>query len=341
MAEKIYLKDEIQEYIRQKYAPISKIGADNEIIKYMFNYISETHAKEIVEKFGPVFNPNFLIFQEELNEQAKHKFQFSSPMLLNDYIMSNGMKKVAKHAGLDWAIKELPYASKSLKRKFLKMKDKKIDLVVIGYGGAMSNLLWDLTILTLTFSELDPFNSIKLFEKDELSFTNLLRFGKPIAHKAFSQYELDDIVLPKFFVTDLEYHLAPDIEKIQDFLNKETAQKLMEELENPVFIGAPDFETRKFLQEINAPFFFIGHGDNEVSITHQPDIHFAVQETYGTIDIPVLLVNLWMATYKLIDILSEDNNYRVNDEIWKFNFDSLTSRQLKDVQKAFREINED
>jgi hypothetical protein len=279
--------------------------------------------------------------QEEFNELAKYKYQFTSPLLLTDYLMSNGMKKIAKYAGLNWAIKELPYASKELKKRFQAMKDQQIDLVVIGYGGAMSNVLWNLTVLLLTFSELDPFNSVRLYEKDELSFTNILRFGKPIVHKAYSQFELQDDVLPKHFLTDLEYHLAPEFEKTQEFLNKETAQKLIEELDNPVFIGAPDFETRKFLQEIGAKFFFIGHGDNEVSITHQPDIHFAVQETYGTIDIPVLLTNLWLATYKLIDILSEEKEYGVNEEIWKFNFDSLTPAQLKAVQKAFREINEE
>ncbi len=341
MSEKIYLKDEIMEYIRQKYAPISKIGADNEIIHKIFDYVNEDEAKELVEKAGPVFNPNLLILQEEFNELAKYKYQFTSPLLLTDYLMSNGMKEVAKYAGLNWAVKELPYASKELKKKFKMMKDQQIDLVVIGYGGAMSNILWNLTVLLLTFSELDPFNSIRLYEKDELSFTNILRFGKPIVHKAFSQFELQDEVLPKHFITDLEYHLAPEFEKTQEFLNKETAEKLMEELNNPVFIGAPDFETRKFLQEIGAKFFFIGHGDNEVSITHQPDIHFAVQETYGTIDIPVLLTNLWLATYKLIDILSEEKDYEVNEEIWKFNFDSLTSTQLKNIQESFKEINED
>ena len=342
MAEKVYLKDHIQEMIRQKYAPVSKLGADNTIVHQIFNYIDEDQAKEIHENNGAIFNPNLLLLQEEFNELSVNKYKNVATYGVSDWLQSKGMKKIVKYAGLDWAVKELPFSSLALKEKMKEIKNKDIDLVVIGYGGAMSNVLWNLITLVLNFSDFNsPFRSISIYEKDELSFTNILRFGKPIIHKAFSNFDLpDDDVLPKFQVMDWEHQLSSEVQKVQKFLNAKEAKKLIEELNNPVFIGAPDFETRKFLQEIEAPFFFIGHGDNEVTITNKPNIHFAVQETYGTIDIPVLLVNLWLATYKLIDILSNKDYgvYEVNEEIWKFNFDLLTSRQINAIKKAFTEL---
>jgi hypothetical protein len=343
MAEKIYLKEHLQEILRQKYAPKSKIGADNTIIHKIFNYIDEDEAKEIVASSGIVFNPNLLLMQEEFDLLATYKYRPQigpGEPLLYDYMSSEGLPFVAQKAGLGWATKELPYASRELKRKFEEIKKKNFDLVVVGYGGAMSNVLWNLFLLANTFEVFSLFNRIIIFEKDELSFSNILRFGKPVIHRAFSNLEVEEDVINKPLLLTQEYRLSStSVTVYKEFLTKNNVKKIME-LDNPLIIGAPNFETRALLQEVDAPFLFIGHGNNEVTLTHKPNIHFAVQETYGTIDVPVLLVNLWLATYAFVASLAENDpqSFTQNQELFKFNFDELSEEEVNKAKAAFTRI---
>ena len=344
MSEKIYVKDHIKEMIRQKYAPVSKIGADNSVVHNVFNFFDEEDVKKIIEENGILFNPNIQLLQEEFDYASKFKYNETiNEPLIYDYLASNGLKEVAKHASLDWAIKELPYASKKLKKKFNEVKKNQWDFISIGYGGAMSNVLWNLFLLANTFEIFSIFNNISIYEKDELSFSNLLRFGKPVIHRAFSKYQLDEDTVQKPLLISQEYRLANNnFEIFSKFLKEDDIKKIKDNHENPIIIGAPNFEARELLQKHDVPFLFVGHGDNEVTITYKPNIHFAVQETYGKIDIPVLIVNLWMATYKLIDILSQDKSSILdlpnNTNLFEFNFDVISDSDINKIKESFKKI---
>jgi len=344
MSERIYVKENLMETIRQKYASVSKIGADNSIVHKIFDFWDEEEVTALIEDKGIVFNPNIQLLQEEFDFNAKFKYNEAiNEPLIYDYLASEGLKEVAKHAKLDWAINELPYASKVLKEKFTKMKNNQWDFISIGYGGAMSNVLWNMFIRSNTFEIFSAFNNIAIYEKDELSFSNLLRFGKPVIHRAFSKYQLDGDTVQKPLLISQEYRMANDnFEIFSKFLKEDDVKKIKDNYENPIIIGAPNFEARELLQKHDVPFLFVGHGDNEVTITYKPDIHFAVQETYGTIDIPVLIVNLWMATYKLVDILSQDPsnilNLQNNTELFQFNFDAINDKDIKTNKEKFKKI---
>ena len=83
------------------------------------------------------------------------------------------------------------------------------------------------------------------------------------------------------------------------------------------FVGAPTLETREMLAD--KKFFFLGHSDYEVDITYRPQLVSTLSvETYGSIDIPVLLINLQIATAAFIKILASDDEFNTDDRLLNF-----------------------
>jgi hypothetical protein len=85
----------------------------------------------------------------------------------------------------------------------------------------------------------------------------------------------------------------------------------------------------------------VGHSGNSVRITKNPIIGVGVEETYGTIDVPVLLCNLWAATYMLIKTLNEGFGY-INElpedhELYHFNFNNVSDTKKNRIKKLFKE----
>jgi hypothetical protein len=233
---------------------------------------------------------------------------------------------------------EAPFASSVLKKNFKTLKDNELDVVFIGYGGAVSNILYNLSILSDTFTIDEIFYSGKIYEKDNWALTNILRISKPLMYKSFSKYSGVTSRVSKLLTLDIEKKLFGDLEINLNYLDEENVKSILKEDPNTIFIGAPDFKTRKILAESGAHFIMVGHNNNTISIKKNPTIHETMIETYGTIDVPVLLLNLWAATYKLIDLLADpDQVFKANDntEFFSFNFDDLNDDQVKSLKEGF------
>ena len=338
------LKKFLEEQIRHRFAPESKLGADNWFISKIFDINS--HDVEDVEgmlrRVGSVFNPNLKLLNVGLNEIEPYDIIGEK---YPPFVLKKGFYNYMKEAGINGGYFSTYFGGKQLKADWKKMVSAELDIVVIGYGGAMSNILYNLVLLGDAFDIRTPFASLKIFEDDNWSFTNILRVSKPVMHRAFSKYQINQegerATLKKTLILDEELNLAESSEIFNRRFGPEDIEKIMKQNPDTIFIGAPDFETRKVLEEKGANFIMIGHSGNRIRLTKSPVIHAGVEETYGTIDVPVLLCNLWVATYKLVELLKDGTSVieslEKGEEIYEFDFDQLTEETQNNIKKKFKE----
>lgn len=306
MDENISVIDELIEALRIRYRDTSIIpnAIDNEILANLNNKnYNISNDKEI-------FNPNISYLfggHKNINERI--------PLHISNEITNN-------------ILNELDLIP--TKEDLLRIKEKKINLMSIGYGGASINFFHNINIIGKELSILNLFNKVNIFENDNLDITNVFRIAKPLYNihnkLIYEDNYKHNMVLPEMFKGSLlrnESNITyNNINFFKQYLtdNSDILNKMKEK--NYIIFGAPNIETRKLLREYNLPFFFTGHGDYEVDIVHQPEIFEGItSETYGNIDIPALLINLYLMTCKFIKILANEDIFNVNQNEKLFSFD--------------------
>ncbi|NPA45040.1 MAG: hypothetical protein GXO49_05865, partial [Chlorobi bacterium] len=304
MARRLLLNDHLKESIRQRYAPVSQIGADNELLMEIFDKEAvNKNFRELSEKINNkvIFNPNIaMLFPRYWKELRRRNFIFE---FIPYYLFNPKLVNYMKHMGHEDVFERNYFFTKTLKKLWTEISKKKYTLVVVGYGGAMFNLLNNLSFMSMVSEKLPRlFERIIVFENDEVEFSNILRFGAPIINIGISRF--DDSynnfkkinLLEKQLLQNKFFHLFKNQFQAEDeYFTIDKAKEILENYENVIFIGAPDFETRQALYEMSAPFLMVGHSNNTISITKCPKIEGLITETYGSIDIPVLLLNLYGA----------------------------------------------
>ncbi len=212
------------------------------------------------------------------------------------------------------------------KEDFQKIREKDINLALVGYGGAMINMLHNMYLWSMELGETRVFRNIVVFEKDTIDFSNVARLGKPI---------IFDFV-PNFVSNETDHQAIRTLDKVSLITKEEELSKRKRivsfddwlqdkhvgslKSKNYIIVGAPDLDTRQMLTENEAQFYFMGHSNYEVDITYQPEITSSlVVENYGSIDIPVLLTNLQLATAAFIKQLAWGEVPEKNQKV--FNFD--------------------
>jgi hypothetical protein len=207
------------------------------------------------------------------------------------------------------------------KEDFQKIRDNESKLALVGYGGAMFNMLNVINHFALKHSEIGVFEKIVIFERDTIDFTNLFRFGKPVAQKQIptARSNPDEIqgniaLLKKLHLVDDEKFLSKERKIIvfDEWLKEEHAKVLSSK--GYTLVGAPGIETRNMLSEFD--FYFLGHSGFEVDLAHrQEEVSDLVQETYGTVDIPALLVNFTIATCAFIKELTNKDRPQESERL--------------------------
>jgi len=339
----------LEEEIRMRYASDSYWGPDNRIVHKLSDPLASLYSETSVSKTDvSVYNPNILFMHPSLKGRAKKFYELYRFNYVPKYLSKIHFLAIAKeNLGLEydeneWAKKGRPaFMVKNIFENFKKLRSQKYDLVVLGYGGAMMNTLWNWSVYARYLSVTYPFKSITVYEPENIAFTNLLRIGKPMVYRDYyNEYVIlysfhlkSDMnydpekykSLPKIATFDEEAILGKRINLQPKYFDKSELKKY--DLEKTIFIGAPDMETRAMLAEAGANFFMLGHHDNRVRISKcpVPEGDNLLQETYGTVEIPVLLMNLQLASMKMIEILAQGPEYLqtiVNDTtIWVHDFD--------------------
>jgi len=334
----------LQEEIRHRFSEKSELGSDNVFIHRIFDLDSNDpdEVKKVLQKNGIVFNPNLAFLNPGIADVCNQ--DLSSDELYPSYLLTDGFTNYMTGAGISKTyFKDLPFASSVLKNYFKASGSKSIpakdlEIVMIGFGGAMSNILWNLTILQDVFDARPLFKNLSIYEKDNWALTNIFRVGKQVMHKAFSRFQTRGNVVSKLDTIDKEFDLSDSTTLVRDYLSKDEIDKIIENNPDTIFIGAPDFSTRKYLAEKGANFIMVGHSGNSIRITKCPNISEGVVETYGSIDTPVLLLNLWVATYKLIELFSNPEkiyNAENGEELFEFDYNQLSKKKKNEIKKGF------
>ncbi len=293
MAQRIKVKEYLANEVRMRFSPDSILPYDdNKIIHKLLN--SEITTKEA--KDAQLLNPNIIKMSRQLLLNQNLVTQTPDPAF--DLPLT---KEIMADLGV------LP-----TKEDFQKIREKDINLCLVGYGGAMVNMLHNMYLWSMEVSEVRLFKNIVIFEKDTVDFSNLVRFGKPLSFDytaEFATFPEDDVpnikTLKKVSMISHEKELSKK-KKIISFVEwlADTHARTLKD-KDYIIVGAPDLETRKMLVETDSNFYFMGHSDYEVDITYQPEITSGlVVENYGSIDIPVLLINLQIATGAFIKHLA-------------------------------------
>jgi hypothetical protein len=308
---KNYLKNEI----RMRYAEDSILDYDdNDALHRLFknNGISTRTAEN-----AKILNDNIIKLSESLltNQETKaagNPAAFEEPLF---------------HTLLD------QHNLRPTKEDFQKIRDKNIKLCVVGYGGAMINILYNMYLWAMELSETRIFDRIIVFDKDDIDFSNIPRIGKSIAFNYLptlvmntdsSFPEINTVKKVSLITVEKELSKQRKIITFSQWLQDEHVKTLNDK--GYTMIGAPTLETRTMLRNNNADFYFIGHAGYEVEITYQPEITSGLTvETYGSIDIPVLLINLQLATAALIKQLASDEQPTSNQKL--FDFDLKTEKE--------------
>jgi len=223
---------------------------------------------------------------------------------------------------------------------FKAIRDKNLKMCVVGYGGAMVNMMYNMYTWAMELSEIKLFEKIVVFEKDTIDFSNILRMGKPLVFDynpgfiSLYDSEVNSVkTLKKGNMLTVEKELAKSRKLIllSDWLQAESAEYMHNQ--GYFFVGAPTLDTRTILQD--KQFYFMGHSDYEVDIVHSPqDISSLAVETYGSVDIPVLLINLQIATAAFIKILAGDMAHERNEKLLSFDM----KKYIEENEDKFKEI---
>ncbi len=293
MSSKIDLKEYLANEVRMRFAKESILDFnDNEIIhKLLKEGISTEEAKE-----AKLMNPNLVKMSRQLLLNQEFHLDY------NDVSFHDPLtKEILEHLDI------VP-----TKEDFNRIREKDINLCIVGYGGAMVNMLHNMYQWAMEISEVRIFKNIVIFEKDYVDFSNLIRFGKPVSFDyiaSFATFPREDVpelnTLKKVSMISYEKELSKQRKIISfvEWLQDTHARSLNSK--DYVLVGAPDLATRNMLTDLDSKFYFMGHSDFEVDITYQPEVTSGlVVENYGSIDIPVLLINLQIATAAFIKQLA-------------------------------------
>lgn len=203
-------------------------------------------------------------------------------------------------------IKFLDIDMLKLKANLIKIKRKNnINLISIGYGGFSINLIHFMYLLSEIVGEIKWLKKLTIYEHDNISLTNSFRIYKDMSKINCKSNSL----MNKLELLDSDKLIAKrvSIRKIKFDEYNHILQKEIEEFDTKsIYFGAPDFETRKLLE--NSNFIFTGHSNNEVEFYHSPKVDSDITiETYGKIDLYYFFKNIIKSAEKMIDILANQN----------------------------------
>jgi hypothetical protein len=309
--------DKIYEEIRHRYASESIVrGAlDNHAIHQFF----QKKDFKILKKYKTFFNPNILVIIPNLSQvfpipyTGRKVDTVYHNKIIRDYCV--------KTTGIDPLTSE---GKREIQGILKSIQAKEMKLAIIGYGGAMINFLWNVYVLAFLSNFNEPiFKELVIFEKEAISFTNILRLGKPVLLESYINIYLNDSgTLNKLNLIREEFQLAEEVTLVEDYLtDEEDLQELVQE--DFIFIGAPNFKARKLLEDTN--FFFFGHANNELEIFYQPLVNTELTfESYGSIDIPVLLSNIAAGTIEMLRIFAgldtKNTDYEKSESLFRIDY---------------------
>lgn len=234
----------------------------------------------------------------------------------------------------------LGYDKRFLKELFNEVRKKRLNITLVGIGGFGMNFLSNLIEISEYINEYKIFKSLKVYEKDNLEYSNIIRMmSRSISVSAFSElvYLKDSNLLGDYFdKIDLLYNLdIRCLSYMKPIISKREYNEYFAHY-NDIVIGAVDLKTRDSLYKSNIPFLCPIHNNNKNYLWSKPNVNTDLQiESYGLIDLSRFFLSMLKMTIEVLIALRDDKFKEIDTLVKEFQIDTI------DCSKTSRTYNID
>ncbi|WP_169777764.1 hypothetical protein [Campylobacter curvus] len=243
----------------------------------------------------------------------------------------------------------LGYSLTEVKKDLLVLKNKKLNIALLGYGGVNCNFLEYLKWICEETNVEKIFNNIQVYEKDELELHNVFRMNSPnILNTSYNSSI--GISFPSRFIKKLNTSIFEPINNDDDddktkiyklhlidtryfktLVNKQVfvypiyyTPDVYNIQSNTIYIGAIDMQIRERLESFDVPYLCNTHQNNTIDITNKPHIVSSlIRESYGEIDLVPFFFNMLDMTVQLVKIMAHTNRYEADHTYYRNTFKNI------------------
>ena len=236
-----------------------------------YNFLTDNYTGNAVIN---LCNPNLLKFLKPSNN-TQEIFIKSIDRLLEETVMVHNTE-----------IKTKPLNARPVARL------RRVAVVFVGFGGYMSNVK-HYESLKNRYAYNNILRYYNYYENDNLSFTNIPRMAGQLDHHKILMDNEPSNKLDFYTLNGNKYFKYLDENELNDLKSRYS---------RIIFVGSPDMQTRKLLE--NEMFFFFGNRDNSFTIVKSPTASNMAIDAYGKIDIPKFFVGCYHSADYLEQIIS-------------------------------------
>ena len=232
-----------------------------------------------------------------------------------------------KRIPTDQLIRILGYSVKDISNLLVAVKNKSLNFIFAGIGGTGMNTAYWLDELSKLTNTINIFNTISVFEKEAIEFSNILRFPLPLS----TYYQYASIYSNRAYKTEI---IPPLLNRLTnrkliisnsyiekgsyiggEFFNTnyDTRPATYTAKRRTVIYGAPGLEHRNYLSSLGN-FVCATHASNSCSIWLNPTQTESIEiESYGSIQLGPFMMNQLRMTIGLLELLASDTPLDTKD----------------------------
>lgn len=231
-----------------------------------------------------------------------------------------------KRIPTDQLIRILGYSVKDISNLLVAVKNKSLNFIFAGIGGTGMNTAYWLDELSKLTNTINIFNTISVFEKETIEFSNILRFPLPLStyyqYAPYSNraYKID--IIPPLLnrLTNRKLNISNSYLEKSSYLYGEffghhynTSSNYYTAKPRTVIYGAPGLEHRNYLSSLGN-FVCATHASNSCSIWLNPTQTESIEiESYGSIQLGPFMMNQLRMTIGLLELLASDTPLDTKD----------------------------
>jgi hypothetical protein len=192
----------------------------------------------------------------------------------------------------------LGYKMKDINSLMHKVQKKKLDIVLTGLGGGGSNFTYWLTELCGVLGKQNLFQSLTIYETEDVEYSNILRFPKNVlTTRNGSTHKLHTLTNERI--------LAREINLCSVKMDQERIDSILESKPDTIFYGGGSVETAEFLNKYN--FISATHGNTVCTLLVKPVQDSRIQmESYGVIQLAPFFMNQLRMAIGAMEFLAQD-----------------------------------
>lgn len=286
--------------------------------------LNQQDKKQNVISIGDTSTPVLLLTKETFDKSTADT---------GIYFTNRNMAKIFKqnHLSIEHYIDIFKVDEKELVKKLKQLSRKNLHICMIGFGGTMSNFVYNLSELCNKYNINNIFETLFIFENDDLEVSNFPRITTDFLTPVFVDTKTNNSNKTKALMIFNHKNIAKNIHvdkaKFTNKMDYRYPEAFLKGFD--YFIGSPDLKTREMIYKENYKFICPLHNMDYLYIYTTPNMVNSelLIESYGTINLSWFFFNMFKMTLEVIDLMLSDkfNNdelvlsYSAKEHIEEFN----------------------